>query len=115
MSAIGQLIVEFVVEPLLDLAPGAETDLGDAVVCTASGTLSSFALVVLFFLTRNTTQSSMPGWATTAGLFFMLLALAGLLYAVPRIFEWRELRFAFIVAAISNALAISTPFWLPGL
>ena len=111
MSAIGEFIVEFVVEPLLGLAPDARTDRGDAICCNLSGALSAMAmLIVLYFSGAH--SGSTPGWATNAGPFFFLLAVAGLLYAAAGVFKRPRSRVAFGVAAVVNALAIALPFSL---
>src|SRR5262245_3545746 len=113
MSAIGEFIVEFVVEPLLSLVPDPDTRLGDAILCTLSGALSASAIAGLNFFARGANPSAMPAWATTLGLFFLLLALAGLLYAAVQLLKSGRSSVAFLIAAIANGVAIALPFWLP--
>src|SRR5262247_2813746 len=111
MSAIVELLLDFVVEPLLSLFPGPRTLREQGTLCLAVGVISVAAIALSFRILVAAEPPSEPAWASNL-LFFFLLSVTGFAYTLGLAIRQRSVAPGLVLAAAINAAAIGLPFWL---
>ena len=112
MSAIVELLLDFVVEPLLSLFPGPRILREQGTLCLAVGVISVAAIALSFRILVAAEPPSEPAWASNLLLFFFLLSVTGFAYTLGLAIRQRSVAPGLVLAAAINAAAIGLPFWL---